>query len=169
MSVRYKNQSGPACSKPRGAGGLRNPVFESRPGPEATVFRFPFQLDPRLTEKGQQYESIDEFVSAAVARKCATQRAYAPLVCLLLPPGSGAIIVRSQMEAVMRLEPGDTDPSQSHGGESQGTHPFAPASRVTFDRRELDRIFNLYGRKVAAGVKASLRSVISRARPGPSK
>jgi hypothetical protein len=49
----------------------------------------------------------------------------------------------------MSLEPGDTDPSQRHGGESQ---PFAPAaSRVTFDRRELDRIFNLYGRKVAAG------------------
>jgi len=48
----------------------------------------------------------------------------------------------------MSLERGDTDPSQSHGGESQ---PFAPANRVTFDRRELDRIFSLYGRKVAAG------------------
>jgi hypothetical protein len=48
----------------------------------------------------------------------------------------------------MSLEPGDTDPSQSHGGESQ---QFAPAGRVTFDRRELDRIFKLYGRKVAAG------------------
>ena len=48
----------------------------------------------------------------------------------------------------MSLEPGDTDPSQSHGGES---HHFAPASRVTFDRRELNRIFNLYGRMVAAG------------------
>ena len=51
----------------------------------------------------------------------------------------------------MSLEPGDTDSSQSHGGESQGTHPFAPANRVTFDRRELNRIFNLYGRMVAAG------------------
>ena len=51
----------------------------------------------------------------------------------------------------MSLEPGDTDPSQGHGGESPGTHPFAPANRVTFDRRELDRIFHLYGRKVAAG------------------
>jgi uncharacterized protein DUF2794 len=51
----------------------------------------------------------------------------------------------------MSLEPGDTDSSQSHGGESQGTHPFAPANRVTFDRRELNRIFSLYGRKVAAG------------------
>jgi len=51
----------------------------------------------------------------------------------------------------MSLEPGDADPSQGHGGESTGTQPFAPASRVTFNRRELDRLFNLYGRKVAAG------------------
>jgi hypothetical protein len=50
----------------------------------------------------------------------------------------------------MSLEPGDADPSQGHGGES-GPQAFAPASRVTFNRRELDRIFNLYGRKVAAG------------------
>jgi Protein of unknown function (DUF2794) len=51
----------------------------------------------------------------------------------------------------MSLEPGDTDSSQRHGGEPQGTQPFAPANRVTFDKRELNRIFNLYGRMVAAG------------------
>src|ERR1700749_3517615 len=51
----------------------------------------------------------------------------------------------------MTLGPGDTEPSQSYGGEPQGAVPFAPASRVTFDRRELDRLFNLYGRIVAAG------------------
>jgi hypothetical protein len=50
----------------------------------------------------------------------------------------------------MSLEPGDADSSQSHGGEP-GAQPAAPVNRVTFDRRELDRIFNLYGRKVAAG------------------
>ena len=50
----------------------------------------------------------------------------------------------------MHLEPGDADPSQNRGGEP-GTQPVAPGNRVTFDRRELDRIFNLYGRKVAAG------------------
>jgi hypothetical protein len=49
----------------------------------------------------------------------------------------------------MTLEPGDADPSQSHGGEARSAS--SPAGRVTFDRRELDRIFNLYGRKVAAG------------------
>ncbi|MGA7489926.1 MAG: DUF2794 domain-containing protein [Xanthobacteraceae bacterium] len=38
-----------------------------------------------------------------------------------------------------------------HGGEIPGAPPLAPASRVTFDRRELNRILGLYGRKVAAG------------------
>lgn len=50
----------------------------------------------------------------------------------------------------MSLEPGVTDPSQGVGGDA-GPQPYAPASRVTFNRRELDRLFNLYGRKVAAG------------------
>jgi len=45
--------------------------------------------------------------------------------------------------------PGDTEPSQFHGGEAPTS--LVPAQRVTFDRRELDRLFGLYGRKVAAG------------------
>jgi hypothetical protein len=32
-----------------------------------------------------------------------------------------------------------------------GTPSFAPDQRVTFSRRELDRILRVYGRKVAAG------------------
>src|SRR6201982_930920 len=36
-------------------------------------------------------------------------------------------------------------------GEARGALPLAPVNRVTFDRRELNRIFGLYGRKVAAG------------------
>src|SRR5689334_14979305 len=43
---------------------------------------------------------------------------------------------------------GETDPSEILGG---ATTTAAPVSRVTFDRRELDRLFGLYGRKVAAG------------------
>src|SRR5258705_9034764 len=43
---------------------------------------------------------------------------------------------------------GETDPSESYGGASA---PAAPANRVTFDRRELNRILGLYGRMVAAG------------------
>src|SRR5437868_11661741 len=43
---------------------------------------------------------------------------------------------------------GDAEPSEFHGGEAAA---LAPASRVTFDRRELDRLLRLYGRKVAAG------------------
>jgi len=43
---------------------------------------------------------------------------------------------------------GETDPSEIHGG---GAASSAPGNRVTFDRRELNRIFSLYGRMVAAG------------------
>ena len=43
---------------------------------------------------------------------------------------------------------GEIEPSQTHGGAAPSA---APAHRVTFDRRELDRIFGLYGRMVAAG------------------
>jgi hypothetical protein len=46
---------------------------------------------------------------------------------------------------------GDTEPSEFHRGEAQGVARLVPASRVTFDRGELNRIFGLYGRMVAAG------------------
>ena len=45
--------------------------------------------------------------------------------------------------------PGDIEPSQSTGGTTARSAP-AP-SQVTFNRRELNRILDLYGRKVAAG------------------
>src|SRR5438309_14184 len=47
---------------------------------------------------------------------------------------------------------GETEPSDSHGGEAATSSPSAAIPpRVTFDRRELNRILGLYGRKVAAG------------------
>jgi hypothetical protein len=46
------------------------------------------------------------------------------------------------------MEFGDVEPSAWRGGELRLP---APASKVTFNRRELDRILSLYGRKVAAG------------------
>jgi hypothetical protein len=49
----------------------------------------------------------------------------------------------------MTVGSGDTEPSQSPGGEVAVS--LVPAQRVTFDRRELNRLFGLYGRKVAAG------------------
>jgi hypothetical protein len=50
----------------------------------------------------------------------------------------------------MTFGPGETEPGERRGGEVRT--PFAaPASQVTFERRELDRILGLYGRKVAAG------------------
>ena len=52
----------------------------------------------------------------------------------------------------MGLELGDVDPSEFRGGEATVKCPaVAPGARVTFDRRELKRIFNLYVRKVASG------------------
>ena len=43
---------------------------------------------------------------------------------------------------------GEIEPSALRGGEFRAP---APANKVTFSRRELDRILSLYGRKVAAG------------------
>jgi hypothetical protein len=65
----------------------------------------------------------------------------------------------------MTAGPGEIDPSQFPGGErsgsvrlsaaaqiaAQGGAAQAVAAQVTFDRRELNRIFGLYGRKVAEG------------------
>jgi hypothetical protein len=53
----------------------------------------------------------------------------------------------------MSFGSGEIDPSQSSGGGSpaQRTAPLSQASQVTFSRRELNRILDLYGRKVAAG------------------
>ena len=48
----------------------------------------------------------------------------------------------------MTFGSGEIDPSQSVGGANRSA---APANQVTFSRRELRRILDLYGRKVAAG------------------
>src|SRR5690349_24076324 len=45
---------------------------------------------------------------------------------------------------------GDTEPSKLFGG-GPASHTAPVPRQVTFDRRELDRILNLYGRMVAAG------------------
>jgi hypothetical protein len=52
----------------------------------------------------------------------------------------------------MDLVSGDTEPSESRGGAFAGaTMPTAPRQQITFDRHELNRILDLYGRMVAAG------------------
>ena len=53
--------------------------------------------------------------------------------------------------ARMSLEQGDTEPSSSPGGDASGASPPGLRADVTFDRRELNRILDLYGRMVAAG------------------
>jgi hypothetical protein len=47
------------------------------------------------------------------------------------------------------MRAGEIEPSEFHVGVAKV--PAAPDPRVTFSRRELDRILSLYGRKVAAG------------------
>lgn len=51
----------------------------------------------------------------------------------------------------MTFGSGETDPSQPSGGGSPARSGSAPLAQVTFNRRELNRILDLYGRKVAAG------------------
>jgi hypothetical protein len=52
----------------------------------------------------------------------------------------------------MTISSGDIDPSQSFGGgtPARAASPQTP-NQVTFTRRELNSILDLYGRKVAAG------------------
>ena len=49
------------------------------------------------------------------------------------------------------LGPGESDPSQSAGSGAPARGSASPLNQVTFSRRELNRILDLYGRKVAAG------------------
>jgi hypothetical protein len=51
----------------------------------------------------------------------------------------------------MTFGPGEADPSQSPGGGSPARTGPALLNQVTFSRRELNRILDLYGRMVAAG------------------
>jgi hypothetical protein len=51
----------------------------------------------------------------------------------------------------MSLEQGDIEPSLSPGGDAAGASHPGHRAHVAFDRRELRRILDLYGRMVAAG------------------
>jgi hypothetical protein len=67
-----------------------------------------------------------------------------------LQPGEvGAIIHYEPQTRRRRMMFGETDPSEQRGGEASG--PAVVPGKVTFSRRELDRILSLYGRMVAAG------------------
>jgi hypothetical protein len=51
----------------------------------------------------------------------------------------------------MDLVSGDIEPSEHKGADAAGPLGTATRPQVTFDRRELNRILDLYGRMVAAG------------------
>ena len=118
---------------------------------ETTAPNIAIQNDRRLTEIGRHYDFLNEFVK----RK--------PLFSLdfsvfgfgmrLLPAISGgAIMTATQGRRRMTFGSGEIDPSQSRGGGSPTRNvSAAPVNEVTFSHGELNRILNLYGRKVAAG------------------
>jgi hypothetical protein len=103
-----------------------------------------------LAEFGRYYGSFNEFVI--------DRRAFAPVFSALfawmkvLPsPVHGAIMIAQQRRRRMTFVSGEVDPSQSLGGGPPARRTPAPLSQVTFSRRELKRILDLYGRMVAAG------------------
>jgi hypothetical protein len=57
---------------------------------------------------------------------------------------------RHRLRRRMTLGPGETDPGEPRGGDAPAAW-LAPSPPVMFERRELDRILRLYGRKVANG------------------
>jgi hypothetical protein len=63
----------------------------------------------------------------------------------------GAIMMFDNRRRRMTIGSGEVDPSQPQGGVVSARSAAAPANQVTFSRRELNRILDLYGRKVAAG------------------
>jgi hypothetical protein len=67
----------------------------------------------------------------------------------LRPASHGAIMMlKIQLQEAPLSE---LDPIAFPAGRAQSRPAQFPVQRVTFERRELDRILNLYGRKVAAG------------------
>jgi hypothetical protein len=67
----------------------------------------------------------------------------------LRAPQDGAIIRQIVTNRRRRMTFGETEPSEQRGGEAHVS--AAVPGKVTFSRRELDRILGLYGRMVAAG------------------
>jgi hypothetical protein len=82
--------------------------------------------------------------------------AKAPVLAVRPRRGNHTIVIDGK-EAPMSMTPGDTEPSEPRGGTLSGSAPAphtranVPDNQVTFERRELDRILNLYGRMVADG------------------
>jgi hypothetical protein len=103
-----------------------------------------------LSEFRRYYGSFNEFVIDPPAF-AAVFSALLARMRVLPPPVHGAIMTAQQRRRRMTFVSGEVDPSQSLGGGTPARRTPAPLSQVTFSRRELRRILDLYGRKVAAG------------------
>jgi hypothetical protein len=103
-----------------------------------------------LTEFRRYYVSFNEFVIGFRAFFACFRGSFAPTKAL--PSRAYGAIMTFQRRRRRMFDPGDTDPSQSLGGAVPArTAPAQVNAQVTFSRRELNRILDLYGRKVAAG------------------
>jgi hypothetical protein len=110
----------------------------------------PIQRDRRLTEIGRYCGTFNEFVIDRTGLLPVLTAGIAEISHLPWPL-PGAIIGPDKRRRRMTFGSGEIDPSQSPGGGSPTLRTPAPANQVTFSRRELNRILDLYGRKVAAG------------------
>jgi hypothetical protein len=88
---------GPDLLQTPGGWGLRNPVLEGRPGPEATGFHLTFQLGARLSEFGQHYDVTKESVrlSGTPGRTSIVAVAMKPILPIL--PLAGAPVRRDHL------------------------------------------------------------------------
>ena len=148
-------------------------MLEGRPGPEATVFCLAFQLGARLSEIGQQYDVIEQFVRLGGTLGGSRSRPAAPLSILPLAhapvrrdhlSNHGHTRKEAPHESRSRRQRTQPVPRGLGGGicaarsrRQGGRHgkpsfcklyQFQPSH---FRPAELNRLFGLYGRKVAAG------------------
>jgi hypothetical protein len=103
-----------------------------------------------LAEFRRYYGSFNEFVIDPREFASIFPALFARMR-VLPSPLYGAIMGLQKRRRRMTFVSGAVDPSQSLGGGSPARRTSAPLSQVTFSRRELKRILDLYGRKVAAG------------------
>jgi hypothetical protein len=102
-----------------------------------------------LTEIGRYYGCFNDFVIGRRGFFAGFRGPPAPTKAL--PSRAYGAIMTVQQRRRRMYEPGEVDPSQSLGGAAPARTAPGPFNQVTFSRRELKRILDLYGRKVAAG------------------
>jgi hypothetical protein len=93
---------GPDLLQTPGGWGLRNPVLESRPGPEVTGACVTFQLGRRLSEIRQQYDVIEESMRLPNPDRTGVDPRYGidinPASCPRARPEQSSVKLRSYLK-----------------------------------------------------------------------